>query len=128
MMTMVFEIYRAALTDGELASVSKTSSPFLNSTVTRLGPRKMKEPMGRFGSLSPERARMTASATACTAWCWPMTRWWRIWSRRRSPYFPYSQAPEAGFIPSLLRPAAEEDRWRDPFLVATSFDWRRQER
>src|SRR2546427_703154 len=32
-----------------------------------VGPRKMKLPMGRLGSLRPERARTTASATASTA-------------------------------------------------------------
>ena len=34
----------------------------------------MNEPIGRFGSFRPERARMTASATAFTASSWPMTR------------------------------------------------------
>jgi hypothetical protein len=32
--------------------------------------------------------------------------------------------PEAEAVRSLLRPAEEEDRWRNPFLVPTSFDWR----
>ena len=32
---------------------------------TPVGPRKMNEPIGRFGSLRPARARRTASATAC---------------------------------------------------------------
>ena len=32
-------------------------------------------PIGRFGSFKPERARITASATAVTASSWPMTRW-----------------------------------------------------
>ena len=31
---------------------------------TPVGPRKMNEPIGRFGSFRPERARITASATA----------------------------------------------------------------
>ena len=31
-------------------------------------------PIGRFGSFSPDRARITASATAVTASSWPMTR------------------------------------------------------
>jgi hypothetical protein len=34
---------------------------------TPVGPRKMKEPIGRRGSLMPARARMTASATSWTA-------------------------------------------------------------
>ena len=41
---------------------------------TPVGPRKMNEPIGRFGSFSPLRARTTASATAVTASSWPMTR------------------------------------------------------
>ena len=42
---------------------------------TPVGPRKMKLPIGRLGSFRPERARITASATAVTASSWPMTRW-----------------------------------------------------
>ena len=34
----------------------------------------MKLPIGRFGSFKPDRARITASATASTASSWPMTR------------------------------------------------------
>src|SRR6185436_12571914 len=40
---------------------------------TPVGPRKINDPIGRCGSLSPERARMTASAVAWTASSWPMT-------------------------------------------------------
>ena len=32
----------------------------------------MNDPMGRRGSLMPERARMMASATSCTASSWPI--------------------------------------------------------
>ncbi len=35
----------------------------------------MNEPIGRFGSCSPARARRTALATAWIASSWPMTRW-----------------------------------------------------
>ena len=41
---------------------------------TPVGPRKMNEPMGRFGSWRPERARRTAAETACTASSCPTTR------------------------------------------------------
>ena len=51
---------------------------------TPVGPRKMNDPIGRRGSLMPERARMMASATSCTASSWPITRSWRISSSRSS--------------------------------------------
>ena len=41
---------------------------------TPVGPRKMKDPMGRFGSERPARARRTAAETASTASRCPMTR------------------------------------------------------
>ena len=41
---------------------------------TPVGPRKMKLPIGRCGSFNPERARITASATAVTASSCPITR------------------------------------------------------
>ena len=41
---------------------------------TPVGPRKMNEPIGRFGSCSPERARRTALDTASIASRWPITR------------------------------------------------------
>ena len=47
----------------------------------RSGPRKMNDPIGRFGSLRPARARTTASATAETASSWPITRLCRCSSR-----------------------------------------------
>ena len=76
-----------------LGHVERGSSPARRRTGTRRargrarscrrrsGPRKMNEPIGRFGSLRPARARMTASATAATASSWPTTRWWRCSSR-----------------------------------------------
>ena len=36
----------------------------------------MNEPIGRFGSFRPARARRTAFETISIASCWPMTRWW----------------------------------------------------
>ncbi len=38
------------------------------------GPRKMNDPVGRFGSLSPARVRRIALETAAMASCWPMIR------------------------------------------------------
>ncbi|MPM87977.1 hypothetical protein SDC9_135078 [bioreactor metagenome] len=60
-----------------LSSESKSDSArALASSVlpTPVGPRKMKEPIGRFGSFMPERARSTASATRLTASSCPTTR------------------------------------------------------
>src|SRR3954449_3772881 len=59
-----------------------SSSPNRNSASVRAssvlptpeGPRKMNEPVGRLGSLSPARERRIAFATASIAGCWPMTR------------------------------------------------------
>ena len=41
---------------------------------TPVGPRKMNEPIGRFGSLKPARERRIALATTVSAASWPMTR------------------------------------------------------
>ena len=41
---------------------------------TPVGPRKMNEPTGRFGSCKPARARRTAFETASRASVWPITR------------------------------------------------------
>ena len=43
---------------------------------TPVGPAKMKQPVGRFGSLSPERLRRTALAMLLIASFWPMTLVW----------------------------------------------------
>ncbi len=51
---------------------------------TPVGPRKRKEPMGRFSSETPARERRMASATACTASSWPTTRSCSSSGRRRS--------------------------------------------
>ena len=59
-----------------------SSSPNRNSASVRAssvlptpdGPRKMNEPVGRFGSLMPARARRIDFATATIASSWPMTR------------------------------------------------------
>src|SRR6201996_5884402 len=54
-----------------------------------VGPRKMNDPIGRRGSLIPERARMMASATSRTASSWPTIRSCRIWSSRST----FSRSP-----------------------------------
>ena len=41
---------------------------------TPVGPKNRKEPIGRLGSFSPERARRMALAIALTASAWPITR------------------------------------------------------
>src|SRR5213082_731656 len=61
-----------------------SSSPNRNSASVRAssvlptpeGPRKMKLPVGRFGSLIPARARRIDFATATIASSWPTTRLW----------------------------------------------------
>ena len=50
---------------------------------TPVGPRKMKEPIGRPSSARPARERRMASATAVIASSWPMTRWCSSSSRCR---------------------------------------------
>ena len=69
-----------------------SSSPNRNSASVRAssvfptpdGPRKMNEPVGRFGSLIPARARRIAFETATIAASWPMTRLWSSSSIRMS--------------------------------------------
>ena len=59
------------------SSVSNmNSAKALQSSVfpTPVGPKNMKDPVGRFGSDRPARERRIASATALTASCWPTTR------------------------------------------------------
>ena len=48
----------------------------LDSSVlpTPVGPRNRKLAIGRLGSLRPALERWIASATAVTAWFWPITR------------------------------------------------------
>src|SRR5881227_3082517 len=61
--------------------MSVSSLPNMNSASTLashvfptpVGPRKMNEPIGRLGSLSPARARRTAFAIVSIASSWPMT-------------------------------------------------------
>ncbi len=58
------------------SSSNRNAASALVSSVlpTPVGPRNMNEPIGRFGSCKPARARRTAVDTATTASCWPTTR------------------------------------------------------
>ena len=68
------------------SSPKRNSASVLASSVfpTPDGPRKMNEPLGRFGSLRPARVRRMACDTARMASSWPMTRLWSSSSMRRS--------------------------------------------
>jgi hypothetical protein len=59
-----------------VSSSNRNAASALVSSVlpTPVGPRNMNEPIGRFGSWSPARARRTAVETASTASRCPMTR------------------------------------------------------
>ena len=68
--TACFSMYSLMSMRIMLSSLSKRDSESARASSvlpTPVGPRKMNEPIGRFGSLRPERERMTASATASTA-------------------------------------------------------------
>ncbi len=58
------------------SSSKRNSASARESSVlpTPVGPRKMNEPIGRFSSCKPARARRTAFETAMIAGFWPMTR------------------------------------------------------
>ena len=72
--------------------IRASSFPNMNSASARasrvfptpVGPRKMKEPIGRSGSLSPERERRKAREMAEIASSWPITRVWSSPSILRS--------------------------------------------
>ena len=74
---MCFSIYSLISKRSMALSSPKSSwAKALASSVlpTPVGPRKRKEPTGRFLSLKPARARRIALLTACTASFCPMTR------------------------------------------------------
>ena len=60
----------------EFSSPNRNSASVLASSVlpTPVGPRKMNEPLGRFGSFRPARVRRTLWLTALMAFSWPMMR------------------------------------------------------
>ena len=57
------------------SSSNKTSAKALANSVlpTPVGPKKINDPTGLFGSCNPARLRLTASQTAPTASFWPMS-------------------------------------------------------
>ena len=57
------------------SSNRKSASDLASSVLpVPVGPRNRNEPVGRFGSEMPARERRTASLTAFTASCWPISR------------------------------------------------------
>ena len=87
--TECFSIYSDMSTRIMASSLpNNASASALESSVfpTPVGPRNRKEPIGRFGSLSPTLPRFTARVTALTASSWPITLLWSTFSRffRRS--------------------------------------------
>ena len=90
-----------------VSSSNRNAASALVSSVlpTPVGPRNMNEPIGRFGSWSPARARRTAVETACTASAWPTTRLPRSSSMRRS----FSRSPSS--ILSTGMPVQRETTW-----------------
>jgi hypothetical protein len=87
-----FSIYSDISSRIILRSSSKSASASVRASSvlpTPVGPRKMKLPTGRFGSLIPLRALKTASATAFTASSCPITRSCKISSSRTS----FSRSP-----------------------------------
>ena len=75
--TECFSMYSdMSMRTSALSSSNRNAASALVSSVlpTPVGPRNMNDPIGRFGSCSPARARRTAVDTACTASRWPTTR------------------------------------------------------
>ena len=64
---------------------------------TPVGPRKTNEPIGRFGSCRPERARRSALETASIASSWPTTRW----CRRSSMCTSFSTSPSSSRLTGI---------------------------
>src|SRR3954449_9543520 len=64
----------------ESSSPKRNSASALASSVfpTPVGPAKMNDPPGRFGSLRPARVRRMACESALMAASWPTTRLWRF--------------------------------------------------
>ena len=88
---------------------------------TPVGPRKMKDPMGRFSSLSPARPRRMASLTAVTASSCPMTRRWRMSGRRRSFSFSLSTSLLTGTPVQALTTEAISSSVTSSFSRCSSF-------
>ena len=94
-----------------------TSAIALDSSVfpTPVGPRNIKEPMGRFGSFKPTRPLLIACATAFTASFWPITLSWRRFSR----FFSLSVSVSSSFLVGIF--VQSETTW----AMSDSRTWRR---
>ena len=110
------------------SSSNKNSASARDSSVlpTPVGPRKMKEPIGRFSSCKPARARLTAFETATIASCCPMTRW----MSRSSSLTSFSRSPsckrETGMwvqleTTSAMSSSVTSSRSKRGFLSVASF-------
>ncbi len=76
------------------SSNSSCASALASSVLpTPVGPRKRNAPTGRFAFFTPARERSTASATACTAASWPITRRCSVSASRTS----FSRSPSTSF-------------------------------
>src|SRR3990172_156873 len=92
--TVCFSMYSLMSTRTMASSSSKRKvARDLASSVlpTPVGPRKMKLPMGRLGSLRPARPRRMASERASMARSWPIMRSWR----RSSIWRSFSDSPSS---------------------------------
>ena len=97
------------------SSNRKAASALVSSVLpTPVGPRNMNEPIGRFGSCRPARARRTAVETACTASRWPTTRRAISSSILRS----FSRSPSS--ILSTGTPVQRETTWATWLAVTAS--------
>jgi hypothetical protein len=101
-----------------VSSSNRNEASALVSSVlpTPVGPRNMNEPIGRFGSCRPARARRTAVETASTASAWPTTRLARLSSMRSS----FSFSPSS--ILSTGTPVQRDDHLRDMVRRHRLFD------
>ncbi|MPM66022.1 hypothetical protein SDC9_112926 [bioreactor metagenome] len=83
---------------------NKFSAKALANSVfpTPVGPKKRKDPIGRFGDWRPARERKTAFVTLSTASSWPMTRLCSVSSNFRS----LSLSPSTSFVTGMpvIRP------------------------
>ena len=116
METLYFSIYSDISTRIKFCSEPNTvSAKALESSVfpTPVGPKNIKEPMGRFGSFSPTLPRLMACATACTASFCPITRVCRRFSR----FFSFSLSDSLNFLAGIL---VQSDTM---FAISVSVTW-----
>ena len=97
----------------DASSSNRNSASVRASSVfpTPVGPRKMNEPIGRFGSLRPARLRRMAFEMAVRAFSWPTTR------------FRSSSSIRTTGIPTIIEITAATDSPSTTALIS-SFDSR----